>query len=144
VTIRPPLASRLIFGLGGGAVALLVLFLTEYGVVYQHDQPIVLSIFGLVLAGIFGLIGWWGARSSWLHADHETVGFYPSLGKAIVFPRARVASIVRVRAGRRSFPPSIELRAADGTVLFVADASFGRSDIERFAEYLSVPCQWDF
>jgi hypothetical protein len=144
VTIRPPLASRLIFGLGGGAVALLVLFLTEYGVIYQHDQPIVSGILGLVLAGIFGLIGWWGARSSWFHADHETVGFYPSLGKAIVFPRARVASIVRVRAGRRSFPPSIELRAVDGTVLFVADASFGRSDVERFAEYLKVPCQWDF
>jgi hypothetical protein len=134
----------LIFGLGGGAVALLVLFLTEYGVFYQHDQPILSGVLGLVLAGIFALVGWWGARSSWLRADHESVGFYPSLGKAIVVSRARVASIVRVRPGRRGFPPTIELRALDGTVLFVADASFGRSDVERFAEYLKVPCQWDF
>jgi hypothetical protein len=143
MTIRPPLRSRLIFGLGGGAVAVLVLFLTEYGIFYQHDPPIVSGIAGLVLAGIFALMAWWGARSSWLRADHETVGFYPSLGKAIVFPRARLASVVRVPAYRGGSPPQIEFRAADGTVLFIADASFGRSDVERFARFLEVPCAWD-
>jgi hypothetical protein len=144
MNIRPPLRSRLIFGLGGGAMVVLVLFLTEYGIFYQHDQPIVSGIAGLVLAGIFALIAWLGGRSSWLRADDETVGFYPSLGRAIVFPRARLASVVRVRAYRRGSPPQIEFRAADGTVLFIADASFGRSDVEHFAEYLEVPCEWDF
>jgi len=106
--------------------------------------PILSGILGLMLAGIFALIGWWGARSSWLRADRETVGFYPSLGKAIVFPRGRLASVVRVRAGRSGFPPRIEFRAVDGTDLFVADASFRRSDVERFAQYLKLPYQWDF
>src|SRR4029077_11481888 len=141
MSIRPPIRSRLIFGLGGCALVLLVLFLTEYGIFYQHDPPIVSGIAGLVLAGIFALIAWWGARSSWVRADDETVGFYPSLGKAIVFPRSRFASVVRVRASRGG--PQIEFRAADGTVLFIADASFGRSDVERFARFLKVPCAWD-
>jgi hypothetical protein len=135
--IRPPLASRLVFSLGGGATALIFLGLIMYSWVTEHHPEVLL---GLLLVGVFGLIAIWGGRSNWLDADGSTVGHYPSFGAAKVVARERLAAIVRVQPGRTT---ALEFRGPDGDVLFSAGESFRRPDVERLARYLGVPLRWD-
>lgn len=137
MSIQPPLASRLIFSLGGSATALIFLGLIMYSWFTQLDPK---ALLGLPLVGIFFLIAYWGGRSSRLDADGSTVGHHPALGKADVVPRERLAAIVRVQPGR---VPTLEFRGHDGNVLFSAGESFSRSDVERLAQYLAVPLRWE-
>ncbi len=137
MTIRPPLASRLIYGVGGAGVAAFALIGTAYAVAAQNAQPLVAWFFGIVLAGIFTFIGLMGARSNWLNADDQTVGYYPTFGSPSVVARDRLASIVRVRGVKGL--TTLEFRSRDGAVLFEAGASFSRPEVERLAEYLRVP-----
>ncbi|HEX9094557.1 MAG TPA: hypothetical protein VF990_00490 [Candidatus Dormibacteraeota bacterium] len=44
--------------------------------------------------------------------------------------------------GKPRGPKASQFRAQDGKVLFTADASFNRADIERFAQYLGVGLRW--
>lgn len=140
MNIRPPLASRLIYGVAGGGTAVLFLYATVYGITVQHE-PAVTAVPGIVLAGIFVFIGLMGARSNWLRASDATIAYHPTFGSAKVVARDRLAAIVRV-AGLKGVS-SLQFRSSDREVLFVADASFRRSDVERLAEYLHVPLHWD-
>jgi hypothetical protein len=145
MSIRPPLRSRLTFALGGSTAAVLFLFVTAMGMFTQGGGPVI-GVFGVALSAVFVAIAYWGGRSTWLRADEEHVGHYPSFGKSEVFARNRLAEIVRVRveSGRATGLASLEFRDRDGKVLFIAGESFIRPDVERFAQFLSVPLRWDF
>lgn len=141
MSIRPPLASRLIYGVVGAAVAAFALIGTVYAIAAQNAQPLVAGFFGILLAGIFSFIGMMGARSNWLSADERSVGYHPTFGPPHVIARDRLASIVRV-SGPRGVT-SLEFRSRDGALLFEAGASFSRPDVEKLAEYLGVPLHWE-
>lgn len=141
MSIRPPLASRLIYGVGGAGVAAFALIGTVYAITAQNAQPFVAGFFGIVLAGIFSFIGMTGARSNWLNADERTVSYDATFASPKVVARDRLASIVRV-SGLKGVT-ALEFRSRDGAVLLEAGASFSRPDVERLADYLRVPLGWD-
>lgn len=140
MSVRPPPWSRLIFGLGASAAAVLFLFVTAVGIFVQHSGP-VSGLFGVALGAAFAVIAYWGGRSNWLCADERTFGCHPSIGSAKVFARDQLAEIVRV-AGARGIT-SLQFRTRDGRVLVEAGDSFIRPDVERLSQYLRVPLTWD-
>ena len=91
MTIRPPLASRLVFGIGGGSAT--------------------------------------------------TVGLPPPIGSATVLPRDRVESIARV-AGLKGVM-TYKFVSRDGIPLMETGATYSRSDLEQFAQFIAVPLRWD-
>jgi len=141
MSIRPPLASRLIYGVVGAGVAVSALIGTVYAIAAQNAQPVVAGFSGIVLAGIFSFIGMMGARSNWLNADAQTVSYRATFASPKVVARDRLAGIVRV-SGVKGVT-ALEFRSRDGDVLFEAGASFSRPDVEKLAEYLRVPLRWE-
>jgi hypothetical protein len=137
MSIRPPLASRLIFAIAGGASAVVVLALIIIDLLTRHDLVVLL---GLPLVAVFAGTAYWGGRSSWLGANETKVGHYPSLGRARTVARDHLAGIVRVQMGRTTV---FEFRGKDDGVLFTAPESFTREDMQTFADYLKVPLRWD-
>lgn len=137
MSIRPPLAVRLIWIIGGGGTALVSLVLIAYfWVTLQNPQV----LFGLLITAVFVFGAYSGGRSSWLKVDVGSVGYHPSVGVAKVVPRQRLAAVVRVSVGEGV--KTLEFRGHDGNVLFVAQESFSRSDVQRLAEYVGVPLTW--
>ena len=137
MSIRPPLASRLIFAIAGSASAVVVLALILFDFFTRHDWLVLL---GLPLVAVFAGTAYWGGRSSWLGANETKVGHYPSLGRARTVTREHLATIVRVQVGRTAV---LEFRGKDEGVLFTAPESFTYEDMQTFADYLKVPLRWD-
>jgi len=136
MTIRPGAASRLVYALAGTGAALCFLGLAV-PLILRGDP---FAIFGVLMAGILGLIAYYGARGSVLRADETSVVYRPAIGASRAFARSRLASIDRVfglkGVARLSF------RSRDGGELFEAGETYRQADIEALALHLGVPLRW--
>jgi hypothetical protein len=133
MTIRTPLRTRIAFGIGGGLLILVTLWLTWYWVAVQHNDPIA----PLVLLAVFAAMTFFGAAPTALKADHQSVVLHRLIGSPKAAPRASVKSIALAPAARGI--KIVELRAADGEVLISTAAGFRPADLTRLADHLGVP-----
>jgi hypothetical protein len=143
MTIRPPLASRLIYGAGGGATGFLFLCLGVYAFVTEPNNPLrfVTLIGAVAFCAFMAYVAYFGGVGTELRADDTTVGVYPPIGAVKESPREHLGSIARVPGLRGVI--SYQFVSRDGTVLMEADATYRRSDLERFAQFVGVPLRWD-
>ena len=143
MTVRPPLASRLIYGAGGSATGVIFLCLGVYAFVSPGSS--IVRGFDLVgavaFSGILAVLAYWGGLGTELRADATTVGLYPSIGAVKVAPRQQLGSITRVLGVRGTV--TYRLVSLDGTQLMETGASYRRSDLEQFAQFVGVPLRWD-
>ncbi len=133
MTIQTPLRSRLAFGIGGGLLVLITLWLTWYWVAIQHNDPVA----PLVLAAVFAAMTVFGAVPTSLKADHDSVVLHRFIGSPKTAGRATVKSIALAPAARGM--KIVEFRAADGEVLISTAAAFRPADLTRLADHLGVP-----
>jgi len=143
MTVRPHLASRLVYGIGGGSAALIFIGLGIYAFVSEPNS--LKSGVGLLaaaaLGGFLAVLAYWGGVGTELRADATTVGLYPPIGSVKVSPRDRVGSIARV-AGLKGVI-TYKLVSRDGISVMETGASYRRSDLEQFAQFIDVPLRWD-
>jgi hypothetical protein len=137
MTIQTPLRSRLAFGIGGGVLVLITLWLTWYAIVVQHSDPTTFGIAGGLFVLAFGAMTVFGAMPGSLRADPDTVGLYRFIGPPKTAPRARIKTVALVPAARGI--RIIEFRAADGEVLLSTASEFRPADLTRLADHLGVP-----
>ncbi len=137
MTIQTPLRTRLAFGIGGGLLVLITLWLTWYEIAIQHNDP----VFPLVLAAVFAAMTVFGAVPTSLKADHDSVVLNRFIGAPKTAQRANVKSIALAPAARGI--KIVELRAADGEVLISTAAAFRPADLTRLADHLGVPFYMD-
>ncbi len=143
MTIRPPLASRLIYALGGGACALTFLGLTLYALLSTASgfgKAAITLVAGVALSGVFAVLAYRGGCGSELRADKTTIGHYPPVGRPRIFPRQQLGAIAGVEGWRGLV--QYQFVARDGALLIQTGDSFRRSDLERFAKFVGVPFQW--
>jgi len=143
MTISPPLASRLIYAIGGGACALAFLGLTLYALVstpFWFVRAALTTLAGVAMSGVFVLLAYRGGNGTQLRADDATVGQYPPIGPPRIFPRQQLGSIAGVQGWRGLV--QYQFVARDGALLMQTGASFRRSDLERFAQFVGVPFRW--
>jgi hypothetical protein len=133
----------LIYWFGGGGTGFLFLGIAVYGFATEPNHP--LSRVGLVGAvafcGFFAYFAYWGGVGTELRADDTNVGLYPPIGAAKESPRQHLGSIARVPGLRGVI--SYQFLSRDGTVLMETGATYRRSDLERFAQFVGVPIRWD-
>jgi hypothetical protein len=137
MTIQTPLRTRLAFGIGGGLLILITLWLTWYGIAVGNNDPVTLGIVGVVFVGAFGAMTAFGTLPTSLRADHDTVVLHRFFGSPRTAQRSTVKSIALVPAARGI--RIVELRDADGEVLISTAAGFRPADLTRLADHLGVP-----
>ena len=143
MTVRPPLASRLIYGVGGGATALIFLSLGVYAFATGSDRFLAgFDLIGAIaFSGFVAFMAYWGGLGTELRADAATVGLYPSIGSAKVASRQELGRITRVQGMKGTV--TYRLVSRQGAPMMETGASYRHSDLERFAQFVGVPLEWN-
>ena len=92
------------------------------------------ALVGLLM--IFGL-----GRSAWIKTGESTITYLPAVGRAKVFPRSDVKSIVRAPGAKGL--ARLEFHGHDNKLLVSCEESFARGDVEKLSQFLGVELIWD-
>lgn len=134
--IRATRGGRIWLVIGGLAFAAASL---AYPIVLSHSVGGWLVLYTPPFAlGIGIALG--GALPTYLRADDSTLTFHPSVGRTRSFARSSLGGIVRVVNRGTSF----QFRDVSGRRLLRTSMSFRRQDMESLANFLRVPCYWDY
>lgn len=107
---------------------------------YSVVKAAVTLLAGVAMSGFFAWLAYRGAYGTELRADDTTVGLYQPFGSPTIFPRQQLGSIVGVQGWRGLV--QYQFVARDGALLTQTGATFRRSDLERFAQFVGVPFRW--
>ena len=138
--IQSTLRSRIAWRVGGTIMAVVVTSFVTIGFLDSDHDPLVLI--GLLPAAVGLLMVFGLGRSAWIKAGESTITYLPAIGRAKVFPRSDVKSIIREPTSRGL--STFLFRDQVNRRIVSCEESFARSDMEKLSRFLGVNLIWDF
>jgi hypothetical protein len=138
MTIHSSRSSRLFMAAFLGPMSLLLVLIAAYTVMWLH---LWYGVIPLVVASFLGYGAYAYGRDATLSSDGAEVVFIRPVGQPQHCSKADVTRIDHVWGARST--SEIRFVRRDGGVVMKVDNAFSRSDLERLAEHLGVPLNWD-